>query len=163
MRQRFAVRASWTCLLALFGMLGLAPTARADVRKSTLRVAQAAPSNDDRVAKAVVKAFGALVLHQASKPQPGDANDFFKTAGRALAAKGRDELIESALQDLSPTSKVVERAAVRGLVVLALDGKLTHDRDRVLNYLRRTNPGMADSVEITEFLIRLAQAVDKSR
>src|SRR5262245_21486915 len=128
--------------------------------REAFKVVQAAPSNDD-VARAVLKAFGALALHQASKPQPCDG--VAEGILREISKKGRDELIDSALKDLSPASKPVERAAVRNLAILALDGQLPRDRNRVLDQLRRTNPDAADAVEITEFLIRLAQAVDRAK
>jgi hypothetical protein len=144
-------------------LMALSFTSAAPARQpvaSLVRVVCTAPTQDD-IAKAILKAFGAMALHEASKPQPGD--DFGKSFARALARTGRDELIDSALQDLAPTGKLVERQAVRSLVVLALDGQLTTDRDRIINHLRRTNPGMADVVEITEFLIQFSQAVDRAR
>ena len=151
-------------LLALLGVLTLtaaAPARQPAVPTSPLaKVVKASPSDED-VARAVLKALGALALHEASKPQADD--DFGKTLARALARQGRDELIDSALKDLAPTSKAVERAAIRSLVILALDGRLVRDRDRIINHLRKTNPDLADVVEVAEFLIQLGKAVEKSR
>jgi hypothetical protein len=165
MRKRCLSRSAWSlCLFALLGVLTL--TAPASARQLTLsrralhQAIKASPSQED-VGRAVIKALGALVSHEASKPQPGD--DFGQMIARGLARQLRDELIDSALQDLAPTSKAVERAAVRGLVVLALDGKLVRDRDRIVAHLRKTNPDLADVVEISEFLIRLSQAAEQSR
>src|SRR5207248_6658179 len=61
--------------------------------------ARAGPTDED-VGKAVLKALLALASHQASKPQPGDG--IIEAIARELARKARDELIESALQDVSP-------------------------------------------------------------
>ena len=151
-------------LLALLGVLTFtvaAPARQPILSPSVLaKIVKASPSDED-VARAVLKALGALALHEASKPQPDD--DFGKTLARALARQGRDELIDSALKDLAPTSKPVERAAIRSLVILALDGRLVRDRDRIINHLRKTNPDLADVVEVAEFLIQLGKAVEKSR
>lgn len=165
-------KVSWFAALVLapLCLLNFTAAARPGAPKAPLHVVRAtaratdgtrtSPTSKD-VANAVVKALLAVALNEASKPQPRD--DFGDALARGLARAGRDRLIDSALQDLSPRSKPVERAAVRGLVVLALDGKLSRDRDRVLNYLKKTNPDMADAVEVTEFLIQLAQAVDKKK
>jgi hypothetical protein len=147
-------------VLLPFVMLACA-AAPAAAHFTPLNYAQKTSPTQDDVAKAVLKAIGALALHEAGKPQVGDS--IAQSIARALARQGRDELIDSALQDLSPASKAVERAAVRSLVVLALDGELARDRDRIVNTLRKNNPDMANAVEIAEFLIQLSQAVDKAR
>jgi hypothetical protein len=123
-------------------------------------VVKAGPS-DDQVARAVLKAFGALVLHEGSKPQADD--DLGDMILRGVARAGRDGLIDSALEDFLPDNTALERAAVRNLAVLALDGRLSRDRDKVVAQLRRDNPDMANAVEITEFLINLGKAVDSKR
>jgi len=125
-----------------------------------LRVVRSGPS-DEEVARGALKAFGALALHKASIPQRGDT--FGQSLAREVSRAARDELLDSAFQDLFPGAKVAERAAVRNLAILALDGRLAYDRDRVLNQLRATNPDMADAVQAAEFLIRLGQAVEKSK
>ena len=109
------------------------------------------PTNDD-IAKAVLKALTAVAFHTASMDPKNDE------LTRAFARAARDKLIDSAVQDLSPNSPMAERAAVRNLVILAFDGKLPRDRDRVIAELRRINPNAADAVEVSEFLILLAQA-----
>jgi hypothetical protein len=123
-----------------------------------LRVVKSRPSDDER-ARGVLKALGALALHKASIPQRDD--DFFKDVTRGVARAGRDELIDSSLKDLFPDARGVERASVRNLAILALDGRLSQDRDSVLTRLRKVNPDMADAVRVAEFLIRLAKAVEK--
>jgi hypothetical protein len=123
-----------------------------------LRVVKAGPS-DEELARGVLKALGALALHKASIPQRDDG--VLKEIARDIARAGRDELIDSSLQDLFPDAKAVERASVRNLAILALDGRLSQDRDRVLAQLRKVNPEMADAVRAAEFLIRLAKAVEK--
>jgi hypothetical protein len=148
---------SLVLLLALFVLLGSATLLPA---QGYAPRGKTSPTDED-VGKAVIKAFGALALHELAKPQRDDG--IGEAIARAAARASRDKLIESAVQDLSPTSKPVERAAVRNLVILALDGQLDRDRDRVLAQLRRANPDMADAVEVTEFLIRLAQAIDRSK
>lgn len=45
--------------------------------------------------------------------------------------------------------------------ILALDGQLARDRNRVLAQLKKTNPDMADAVQVAEFLIGLARAAAK--
>jgi hypothetical protein len=124
------------------------------------RVAKAGPSKE-AIARAVLKAVGALVLHDNSKPQADDG--ILEALARELARKGRDELISSALEDLFPRSAAAERTAVLNLVVLAFDGKMPRNRDKVLARLRRINPDMAEAAEMAEFLIKLAQAVDNAR
>jgi len=149
--------------ILLASLLSFTPQAPAQqvVLSKTVRNAVAAPPSDNDVAKAVVKALGALASHQASKPQPGDG--LVEMFARAAARGVRDELIGSALEDIAPDSKAVERAAIRNLVILAFDGQLPRDRNRVLQELRRSAPQSADAVEVLEFLIRLIQAVDKER
>jgi hypothetical protein len=132
---------------------------RADNAPADLQMVAAGPSDED-VAKAVLKALGALVAHEASKPQPGDK--FEDMLARAVSRGARDLLIESAVGDLMPGSAPVEIAAVRNLAIQALDGRLPRNRDRVLAELRRINPDMAQKVEMTEFLIQLSQAVERS-
>jgi hypothetical protein len=125
-----------------------------------LRVVRAGPGNEE-IGRAVLKALGAVALHKAGKPRPGDgAGDAFL---RALSREGRDKLIDSALEDLFPGAPLAERASVRNLAILALDGRLANDRNRVIAQLRRTSPDMANAVEIAEFLTRLAQAADRAR
>ena len=147
--------------LTLLGLLSFTTTTQARPVFTPQNVGVKTSPTQDDIAKAVLKALGALALHEASKPQPDDG--IVETIARGVARQGRDDLIDSALQDLSPRSKAVERAAVRGLVVLSLDGKLDRNRDRVLAQLRRTNPDMADAVEVAEFLIQLSQAIDRAR
>lgn len=129
------------------------------VNSRTASPSVTAPSNED-VARAVLKAVGAYALHEASKPQASDG--FAELLVRSIARNGRDELLDSALRDLSPISSKTERSAVRNLAVLALEGRLDHDRDRVLRQLRRQNPDMANAVEIAEFLLQLAHAIDQA-
>jgi hypothetical protein len=123
---------------------------------SDLLLVRYGPTNDD-IAKAVLKALGALILYDQSMDPKNDE------LTQVLARAARDKLIDSAVQDLLPNSPMAERAAVRNLVILAFDGKLPRDRDRVIAELRRTNPDAADAVEIAEFLIRLSQAAEKAR
>jgi hypothetical protein len=127
-----------------------------------LRVVRAGPS-DEEIGRGVVKVVGALALHKASMPRDGEEDTLGKAIARGLARLGRDKLIDSAFQDLFPNARAVERASVRNLVVLALDGRLSQDRDQVLAQLRRANPDMADAMQVAEFLIRIAQAVEKKR
>ncbi len=122
-----------------------------------LRVVKSGPT-DEEIGRGVLKALGALALHKASIPQRDDG--FGKSLAREVARAARDELIDSSLKDLFPDTRAVERASIRNLAILALDGRLTHDRDRVLTHLRKVNRDMADAVQVTEFLIRLAKAVD---
>jgi len=119
---------------------------------------QSSPSNED-IGRAVLKSLGAVALHEAAKPQQGDgAADAIL---RAIARQARDELIDSALRDLFKTQPAVERASIRNLVVLILDGRQARDRNQIQQQLRGINPNMADAVEVAEFLIRLGQAVDR--
>jgi hypothetical protein len=147
--------------LFVVGLLGFTPQASAATSsraKDLTRLAVKATPTDEQIGKAVLKAIGALVLHEASKPQRDD--DVFDTVARGVARVGRDKLIDSALEDILPDAKVVERNAIRNLAILALDGKLSRDRDTVLKRLKRVNPDMADAVQVAEFLIQLAKAVD---
>jgi len=116
---------------------------------------------DEDVGRAVLKALLAVALHDASKPDPRDT--FGDSLARAVARAGRDAAIDSALQDLFPTARPAERAAVRNLTVLSLDGRLPRDRDSVLAEVRRNNPDMADAVQAAEFLIRFSQAAERRR
>jgi len=122
-------------------------------------------TNEDkeRVAKAVLKALGAVVAHQATKPKPGEERTFAVEFRIGLAVVTRDKLIDSALEDLLPLARVAERNSIRNLVVLAFDRKLSQDRDTVLAELKRINPDMADAVQVAEFLIRIAQAAERQR
>ncbi len=146
------------------GLLGFTPQASAapsSTPKNLTRLAVKATPTDEQIGKAVLKAIGALVLHQASKPQEDD--EILDTIARGIARAGRDKLIDSALEDLFPDAKVVERNAIRNLAVLGLDGKLSRDRNTVLKKLKKVNPDMADAVQVAEFLIQLAKAVDDKR
>jgi len=159
------------CLLALVGLWVAGPSAyaahyagpaqpmyvgQADCSMTVSATAlQPGPTNED-IAKAVLKSIGALALHEAGKDMPGDP--LATTFARALSRAGRDELVKSAMQDLSPRSSADERGAVLGLVILVFDGKLPPNQNDILNRLRQINPNMADAVEVTEFLIRLHQA-----
>jgi hypothetical protein len=132
----------------------------ANDKPGDLTVVKAGPSQE-QIGRAVIKSLGALVLHEASKPQPDD--DFGDMLVRNLSRTGRDSLIDSALEDLLTENPINERLAVRGLVVLALDGRLSRDRDKVVAQLRRTNNDMANAVEAAEFLILLGKAVNDKR
>ena len=116
---------------------------------------------DEQVERAVVKVLGALILHSKIAPEPDD--DFGASLGRTLAKAGRDALIDSVLEDLMAENRKVERNAVKALVILALDGKLDPNRDRILAALRTFNPEMANGVEVTEFLIQLGKAIQESK
>ena len=113
----------------------------------------------ERLAKAALKAFGAAVAHQASKPQDDDG--ILEAIARGISLGVRDKLIDSALEDVFINAKAVERDSLRNLVVLALDKKLSKDRDTVLRQLRRSNPDMADAVQAVEFLIVVGQLADR--
>ncbi|MFO0863746.1 MAG: hypothetical protein U0744_03660 [Gemmataceae bacterium] len=121
---------------------------------------QKGPS-DEAIGRAVLKALGAVVLHENSKPQQGDG--FGEIIARGLAKTARDELISSALTDLLPGNNGIERHAVSNLILLALDGRMPRSRDQILFQLRISNPNFANAAETTEFLIRFAQAMDDSR
>jgi len=157
MRKHFGFLAMlFACLLSFTA----AASAQHIAIPKTIQSVVDSPTKDD-IARAVAKALGAAVSHELSKPQPCDG--ILEGLARGVARQARDELIDSALQDLSPKSKAFERAAIRNLVVVALDGKLPRDRDQVLAQLRRAAPDAADAVEIVEFLIRFSQAIDKSK
>lgn len=117
--------------------------------------------SDEAVGRAVLKALGAVVLHENSKPQQGDG--FGEIIARGLAKTARDELISSALTDLLPGNTATERQAVSNLILLALDGRMPRGRDQILYQLRLSNPNFANAAETTEFLIRFAQAMDDAR
>jgi hypothetical protein len=163
MSRRFLIPALlWVCPLALVGLvysptaaLAQPPSALTDGFSFNLKTT---PTDDD-IAAAVLKSIGAIALHEASKPQPDDG--VAEAIARGVAKVARDKLIDSALQDLFPDAEKVERDAVRSLAVLALDGELDRDRDRIVARLRRTNPDMADVVEAAEYLIQFSKAVDK--
>ena len=76
----------------------------------------------ERLAKAALKAFGAAVAHQASKPQDDDG--ILEAIARGVALVTRDKLIDSALEDVFINAKAVERDSLRNLVVLALEAYL---------------------------------------
>jgi len=114
---------------------------------------------DEQIGRAVLKAVGALALHQAGKPQDDDT--LGKAILRGISRAGRDKLIDSTLEDLMPAARQAERDSIRNLAVLALDGELSTDSDAVTRQLRKINSEMADAVEIAEFLIQLAQAAKK--
>jgi len=116
---------------------------------------------DEAVGRAVLKALGAVVLHENAKPQQGDG--FGEILARGLAKAARDELITSALVDLLPGNTGVERQAVSNLILLALDGRMPRGRDQILYQLRLSNPNFANAAETTEFLIRFAQAMDDAK
>jgi hypothetical protein len=146
---------------------GTIPVEPQDIPRSTYVAPYSPPlpkkkgPTDDQIAAAVVKTVGALVLHISSKPKPNDSD--WDRVGKNLARIARDELIDSALMDVFSDNTPAERAAVRSLAVLALDGQLSRDRDRIMAQLQQTNPDMANLVEIDEFLIELAQAADRNR
>ncbi|MBX9681848.1 MAG: hypothetical protein K2X38_24070 [Gemmataceae bacterium] len=117
--------------------------------------------SDEAVGRAVLKALGAVVLHENSKPQQGDG--FSEIIARGLAKTARDELVSSALTDLLPGNTATERQAVSNLILLALDGRMPRGRDQILYQLRLSNPNFANAAETTEFLIRFAQAMDDAR
>jgi hypothetical protein len=117
--------------------------------------------NEAAIGKAILKTLGAVILHENSVIQPNDG--LLELIGRGLAQSARDELVDSALQDLFPGFTLVERSAVRNLTILALDGRMPRNREQILNQLRRANPGFANGTETVEFLIRLAQAIDDAR
>jgi hypothetical protein len=121
---------------------------------------QKGPS-DEAIGRAVLKALGAVVLHENSKPQQGDG--FGEIIARGLAKTARDELISSALTDLLPGNTGIERQAVSNLILLALDGRMPRSRDQILYQLRLSNPNFANAAETTEFLIRFAQAMEDAR
>lgn len=144
--------AAFALVLALF----VAVPAQAQYAPATTTL-----SPEEKAARGVLKALGALVLHEAQKPQSGDG--FVEALARAAARSGRDELLNGTLADLFPQAPLVERDAVRSLMVLALDGRMSRDRDAILRRLRQANPQSADGVEIVEFLIKFAQEVDRNR
>jgi hypothetical protein len=146
--------------LLMVGLLGFTPRASASPMNLGRFVVKATPT-DEKIAKGVLKALGALVAHKASQPQKDDG--FVEGLLRAAAVVTRDKLIDSVLEDVFPDAKAVERDSIRNLAVLALDGKLSQDRDTVHARLKKTNPDMADAVQVAEFLIRLAKAADKTR
>lgn len=155
-------KCSWAlATLLMVGVLCFTPAASARqpaAPKNLVRSVVTTPT-DEQVAKGILKALGALALHKASQPEADDG--FFETAARGVARAGRDQLIDSSLMDLFPDAKSAERAAVRTLAILALDGRLARDRNRVLAQLKKTNPDMADAVQVAEFLIGLAKAAAK--
>jgi hypothetical protein len=166
MSRRFLVPALlWVCPLALVGLLWSPAAVRAQSPSdppasfSFDETFKKTKPTDDDIAAAVLKAIGAIALHEASKPQPDDG--VAEAIARGLSKVARDKLIDSALEDLFPAAPKIERDAVRSLAVLALDGELDRDRDRIVGRLRRTNPDMADAVEAAEFLIQFSKAVDK--
>jgi len=116
---------------------------------------------DEAVGRAVLKALGAVVLHENAKPQQGDG--LGEILARGLAKAARDELIASALVDLLPGNTATERQAVSNLILLGLDGRMPRGRDQILYQLRLSNPNFANAAETTEFLIRFAQAMDDAK
>jgi len=126
-----------------------------------LNPAPAKGPTDEAVGRAVLKALGAVVLHENAKPKQGDGlGEIF---ARGLAKAARDELIVSALVDLLPGNTAPERQAVSNLILLALDGRMPRGREQILYHLRLTNPDFANAAETTEFLIRFAQARDDAQ
>lgn len=117
--------------------------------------------SDEAIARAVLKALGAAVLHENAKPQPGDG--FAEAIARGFARTARDELIASSLLDLFPGNTLAERQAVGNLIVLALDGRMPRSRDQILGQLRQSNPNFANGAEAAEYLIRFAQALEDAR
>lgn len=125
-----------------------------------LKPAPAGPSEED-VARGVLKALGAAVLHQKAKQVPKDFGEAFVIE---LARTGRDELIKSAVDDLFPQIAAGDRATLGRLVPLALDGRLTaanlraaESRDAIANYLKKQNPDFALAAQAADFLYRVQQ------
>src|SRR4051812_36004516 len=109
MKARFLGVMLFGCLLSL---PAVAPAQQPNGSKHVLQVVKASPSDQD-VAKAVAKGLIAWASHEAGKPQPCDG--VLEDIARAAARATRDSLIDSDLEDLAPTSKAAERAAVRNL------------------------------------------------
>ena len=116
------------------------------------------PTNDE-IGRGVVKAIGALVMHQGTKKP---ARDLAEQFGIELLRTGRDELVKSAVDDLFPQLTAKERKTVSGMVILGFDGRLTpanlsqaESKAALVDYLRKQNPDLALAAEVADFLSRV--------
>lgn len=128
------------------------------VRVVARKPALAGPT-DEQIAKGVMKAIGALVLHEAAQKEP---EDFADRLAIGIALKGRDELIKSAVNDVFTMLPQSDRNTISSLVPLALDGRLTsrnlgHAEAKLAlqNHLRSQNPDFALAAEAADFLLSL--------
>ena len=119
--------------------------------------------DEEAVKRAIVKILGAIVSNAAS--QPGEDDNLFQTLLRQGFRAGRDQLIESAVQDVFPDLAASQVQAVRRMIALDLDGRLDSRnwrsetaKDELINALRRENVDAANAVSVADFLYRVHQA-----
>lgn len=118
--------------------------------------------DEEAVKRAVAKIVGATVAHVVSKPRDDDG--LGEVLARALAARLRDELIESAFKDVIPA--LGERGARNARIVLTqyLDGDLSlrsvaaeAAREELVAQLKKTDPGIAAATDVADILYRVIQ------
>ena len=144
-------------------MLGKAPSPASPPYTALKPAMPAAPAvkgpTNDEIGRGVVKAVGALVMHQGTKKP---ARDLAEQFGIELLRTGRDELVKSAVEDLFPQLTAKERKTVSGMVILGFDGRLTpanlsqaESKAALVDYLRKQNPDLALAAEVADFLSRV--------
>jgi hypothetical protein len=119
--------------------------------------------NDPAVKRALGKVLGAAITHAVASED--DRGELGRAIAIALAARLRNELIESALTDLFPGQPERDIRAARQVICLALDGKLSRRnldrlqaRDEALAKLRAINPDMAAAASFADFVAEVAAA-----
>jgi hypothetical protein len=108
----------------------------------------------------------AIVAHagarEAVRQNPGG---FVEQLAEGLAKKVRDDVMQSALQDLFPGLTQRQAGDIQGLISDAADGRLDfrnlnqqNAKQRLINDLRLRNPDLADAGAIAEFIYVIYQA-----
>ncbi len=139
---------------------------QADGDFRTARAVASAPAStgptDEQFQNAVVKILGAALANAIAGGEP---KDFAETIIVEVARSARDELVQSALEDLFVASTRADRRAAGHAICLALDGKLNignlRDRqaqDAIAAWLRKENPQMGNTVEVADLVYRVMQA-----
>jgi hypothetical protein len=112
--------------------------------------------DDEASKRAVVKILGAGIAHAASQ---GESDDFGEAILRALAARLRNELVESAMTDVFPKMSASEARAARLVICLALDGNLNlqklnqqQSKEELIAKLKEANPQIGNAADIADFI-----------
>ena len=94
-------------------------------------------------------------------PNDGFGDKIARSLGIQILVSARDEAVLSAMRDLFPNNNETDRGAVRNLLCLCMDGKLTADnwraaqtRDALVRRLRASDPDLANAAELADFISR---------
>ena len=129
---------------------------------SVVRITTVGPT-DEAIGRAIVKVLAAAIADAASKPNVDD--DLLTTILRQSAKIGRDQLIESAVEDVFPTLTQTDLRTVRNAICLAVDGNLSEAswnrsraRDEMLATLRGRDPNLATATQVADFVQQVIKA-----